>query len=34
VRYRGIEKNHQRLCSSFALVNLHLHRKRLAVARA
>src|SRR5450631_1475493 len=34
VRYRGIEKNHQRLCASFALVNLYLHRRRLAVARA
>src|SRR6267154_5457694 len=34
VRYRGIPKNHQRLCASFALVNLYLHRKRLAVARA
>src|SRR5271163_3334695 len=34
VRYRGIAKNHHRLCASFALVNLYLHRKRLAVARA
>ena len=34
VRYRGIPKNHHRLCASFALVNLYLHRKRLAVARA
>ena len=34
VRYRGIKKNHQRLCASFALVNLYLHRKRMAVARA
>lgn len=34
VRYRGLKKNHQRLCASFALVNLYLHRKRLAVARA
>jgi len=33
VRYRGIRKNHHRLCASFALVNLYLHRKRLAVAR-
>jgi transposase, IS5 family len=32
VRYRGIKKNHERLCASFALVNLYLHRKRLAVA--
>jgi transposase, IS5 family len=30
VRYRGIEKNHHRLCANFALVNLYLHRKRLA----
>jgi len=34
VRYRGIQKNHQRLCASFALVNLYLHRRRLVVARA
>jgi IS5 family transposase len=32
VRYRGLKKNHQRLCACFALVNLYLHRKRLAVA--
>ena len=30
VRYRGIAKNHNRLCANFALVNLYLHRKRLA----
>jgi IS5 family transposase len=29
VRYRGIAKNHHRLCANFALVNLYLHRKRL-----
>src|SRR5258708_21212013 len=29
-RYRGIAKNHNRLCAYFALVNLYLHRKRLA----
>lgn len=29
-RYRGIAKNHNRLCTNFALVNLYLHRKRLA----
>jgi IS5 family transposase len=29
-RYRGIAKNHHRLCASFALVNLYMHRKRLA----
>ena len=29
VRYRGIAKNHHRLCTCFALVNLYLHRKRL-----
>src|ERR1700740_495756 len=34
VRYRGIKKNHHRLGASFALVNLYLHRRRLAVARA
>ena len=31
VRYRGIAKNHHRLCANFALANLYLHRKRLAV---
>ena len=31
VRYRGLKKNHQRLCACFALVNLYMHRKRLAV---
>jgi IS5 family transposase len=30
VRYRGIAKNHNRLCACFALGNLYLHRKRLA----
>lgn len=30
VRYRGIAKNHNRLCTCFALGNLYLHRKRLA----
>jgi len=30
VRYRGIDKNHHRLCANFALVNLYMHRKRLA----
>jgi hypothetical protein len=34
VRYRGIKKNHERLCACFALVNLYLHRKRLAIAQA
>ena len=29
VRYRGLAKNHHRLCACFALVNLYLHRKRL-----
>jgi IS30 family transposase len=28
---RCIAKNHHRLCAKFALVNLYLHRKRLAV---
>jgi len=31
VRYRGIAKNHHRLCANFALVNLYMHRKRLVV---
>jgi transposase, IS5 family len=31
VRYRGIAKNHHRLCVNFALVNLYMHRRRLAV---
>jgi IS5 family transposase len=30
VRYRGIAKNHHRLCANFALINLYLHRKKLA----
>ena len=30
VRYRGLAKNHHRLGVCFALVNLYLHRKRLA----
>jgi transposase, IS5 family len=30
VRYRGILKNHHRLCANFALINLYLHRTRLA----
>jgi IS5 family transposase len=25
VRYRGLAKNHHRLCACFALVNLYLH---------
>jgi len=29
VRYRGLAKNHNRLCACFALVNLYLHRNRL-----
>ncbi|HEX4068354.1 MAG TPA: IS5 family transposase, partial [Acidobacteriaceae bacterium] len=33
-RYRGLRKNHQRLCVNFALANLYLHRKRLVVSRA
>ena len=31
VRYRGVAKNHHRLCANFSLVNLYMHRKRLAV---
>lgn len=34
VRYRGLAKNHHRLCANFALINLYLHRKRLAVLAA
>jgi len=34
VRYRGIAKNHHRLCANFALINLYLHRKRLAILGA
>ena len=34
VRYRGLAKNHHRLCACFALVNLYNHRKRLLVQRA
>jgi IS5 family transposase len=33
-RYRGLSKNHNRLCACFALVNLYLHRKRLTLAVA
>jgi IS5 family transposase len=33
-RYRGLAKNHQRLCVNFALSNLYLHRRRLALSRA
>jgi len=29
VRYRGLAKNHHRLCACFALINLYLHRKHL-----
>jgi len=34
VRYRGIAKNHHRLCANFALINLYLHRKHLAALAA
>jgi transposase, IS5 family len=30
VRFRGLKKNHDHLCAAFALVNVYLHRKRLA----
>src|SRR5260370_13308306 len=33
-RYRGIAKNHHRLCANFALINPYLHRNRLAVLGA
>jgi IS5 family transposase len=29
VLFRGLKKNHDHLCTAFALVNLYLHRKRL-----
>jgi len=29
VRYRGLKKNHEWLCGSFALANLYQHSKRL-----
>jgi len=32
--YRGLAKNHNRLCANFALVNLYLHRKRLVLLGA
>lgn len=34
VRYRGLAKNHHRLCANFALIHLYLHRKRLAMLAA
>jgi IS5 family transposase len=34
VRYRGLKKNHNRLCACFVLGDLHLHRKRLALLGA
>lgn len=34
VRYRGLAKNHNRLCACFALGNLYVHRKRLALLGA
>jgi hypothetical protein len=34
VRYRGLRKNHNRLCACFALVNLYQHRQRLATLGA
>jgi transposase, IS5 family len=30
VRFRGLKKNHDHLCAAFALVNVYMHRKRLA----
>jgi len=30
VRYRGLKKNHEWLCASFALSNIYQHRRRLA----
>jgi IS5 family transposase len=34
VRYRGLRKNHNRLCACFALVNIYQHRQRLALLGA
>ena len=34
VRFRGLKKNHDHLCAAFALVNVYLHRRRLAPLRA
>jgi IS5 family transposase len=34
VRFRGLKKNHDHLCAAFALVNLYMHRKRLAMQAA
>ena len=34
VRFRGLKKNHDHLCAAFALVNLYLHRRRLATIAA
>jgi IS5 family transposase len=31
VKYRGLAKNHHRLCANFAFANLYLHRNRLEV---
>jgi IS5 family transposase len=33
VRFRGLKKNHDHLCGGLALVNLYMHRKRLAPLR-
>jgi IS5 family transposase len=30
VRYRGLKKNHEWLCSAFASINIYQHRRRLA----
>jgi IS5 family transposase len=34
VRYRGLKKNHDWICASFALVHLYQNRKRLVLRRA
>lgn len=34
VRFRGLKKNHNHLCTASALVNLYHHRKRLALMGA
>jgi len=30
VRFRGVKKNHDHLCTALSLVNLYMHRKRPA----
>jgi D-alanyl-D-alanine carboxypeptidase len=32
--FRGLKKNHDHLCTAFALVNLYMHRKRRTTLEA